>query len=81
MSWKVGLLSFALAVSVGAHTTLGGTTLDYVPGALRFTVLDIAAGDCVFEQYNFGLVRFEAQWSAPRQMQENASWELARSVQ
>jgi hypothetical protein len=75
------LLPGTYAISVGAHSTLGGTALDYVPGALRFTVLDIAAGDAVFEQHNFGLVRFDAQWSAPRQVQESASWELTGSVQ
>jgi lipopolysaccharide transport system ATP-binding protein len=68
------LLPGTYVLSVGAHSALGGVTLDYVPDALRFNVLDIAIGDGSFQRQNTGLVQFEALWSSPRVSQESKSW-------
>ena len=59
------LLPGAYIISVGAHRALGGGTVDYVPEALRFHVLEISAGDDTHEAHNQGLVRFGASWSPP----------------
>ncbi len=56
------LLPGTYIISVGAHKALGGLTLDYVPEALRFRVLDISADDDRYEAYDPGLVRFDASW-------------------
>jgi len=62
------LLPGRYVISTGAHRALGGQTVDYVPEALRFDVLDVPAGGNHFEVYNPGLVRFEALWQPPRQL-------------
>jgi lipopolysaccharide transport system ATP-binding protein len=72
------LLPGSYVVSVGAHTALGATPLDYVPDALRFNVLDIATGDRTFQRYNNGLVHFEALWSSPRPAQESNAWDTIK---
>jgi lipopolysaccharide transport system ATP-binding protein len=55
-------------ISAGAHRALGGQTVDYVPEALRFEVLDLAAEGHSYQAYNSGLVRLGALWEAPQRV-------------
>jgi len=43
-------------------------TIDYVPEALRFHVLEVAENDVYFEPHDIGSVRFSANWSQPSRL-------------
>ena len=53
-------------VGVGAHRALGGGTVDYVPEALKFRVLEISEKDDVHKEYNPGFIRLSASWTEPQ---------------
>jgi lipopolysaccharide transport system ATP-binding protein len=55
----------AYIISVGAHRALGGQTVEYIPEALRFNVLDVGQDRLVHHNYNAGLVRVAARWQVP----------------
>ena len=52
-------------IDIGAHRALGGTTIVYVPEALRFDVIEIPADDVPYEHYNAGLFNLTGQWTRP----------------
>ncbi len=52
-------------IGVGAHRALGGTTIAYVPEALRFDVVEVSADDVPYEPYNAGLIDLRGQWTRP----------------
>jgi lipopolysaccharide transport system ATP-binding protein len=57
-------------IGVGAHRALGGITIDFVPQALRFLVLDISEGEAVHKQYNDGVIQLGASWAQLRRTGE-----------
>jgi lipopolysaccharide transport system ATP-binding protein len=57
-------------VGVGAHRALAGATIDYVPEALRFHVLEVSASEDTHQVYNPGLIRLKACWSSPRKIDQ-----------
>lgn len=56
------LLPGSYVLSVGAHRALGGTTVEYIPEAIRFHVVEVSRNDETHEAYNSGFVRFDASW-------------------
>jgi len=64
------LLPGSYMLTVGAHQSLAGTTLDYVPEALRFDVAAIGYGDVKYNDINPGLVHVNAVWQLPKTLND-----------
>jgi lipopolysaccharide transport system ATP-binding protein len=64
------LLPGSYMLTVGAHQSLAGTTLDYMPEALRFNVAAIGYGDVKYNDINPGLVHVNAVWQLPKTLND-----------
>ena len=65
---KNPLLPNTYVISVGAHSTLGGEPLDYVPEALKFDVVELSADDYVYHGYKAALVQVNGEWGEVRRV-------------
>lgn len=62
------LLPGPYIISVGAHRALAGGTVEYIPEARRFNVIDIARNRLAHETHNSGLVKLTASWRMPESL-------------
>lgn len=66
-NFKNPFLPNVYIVSVGAHLTLAGESLDYVPEALKFEVIEVALDEYVYHHaHKSDLIQLEGNWSLPR---------------
>jgi lipopolysaccharide transport system ATP-binding protein len=66
---KNPLLPNTYILSLGAHSTLGGTALDYVPEALRFEVVELSADGYVYHRYKEALIHTAGEWAGARRVE------------
>ena len=66
------LLPNSYLLSVGSHSALGGYTIDYIPDALRFEILELSATIHTHQPHNAGLVRMAGTWESARPLTEDS---------
>jgi lipopolysaccharide transport system ATP-binding protein len=62
------LLAGKYLISVGVHRALGGWTVDYVPEALVFNVIDVSNTGVTHEGHNTGMIRVSGLWQMPERV-------------
>jgi lipopolysaccharide transport system ATP-binding protein len=62
------LLPGQYVISIGAHRALGGFTVEYIPEALAFNVIDVGGGWVRHGGHYSGIVKVDGTWRLPERV-------------